>query len=47
MRTSTVRSVPGAAGAVAVCLGLGEVYGPLRWIAAGAFLLLLDRRIPS
>lgn len=44
---STVRSIPGAGGAVAVCVGLGQVYRPLLWVSAGVFLLLLDRRIPS
>jgi hypothetical protein len=43
-RSATVRSIPGATGAVAVSVGLGEIYHPLLWVAAGAFLLLLDRR---
>lgn len=38
-----VRSVPGAGGALAVAYGLGEIYAPLFWIAAGVFLLALDR----
>lgn len=44
-RSMTVRSIPGAAGAVAVSVGLGEIYHPLLWVGAGAFLLLLDRRV--
>lgn len=44
-RSMTVRSVPGAAGAVAVSVGLGQMYHPLLWVAAGGFLLLLDRRV--
>lgn len=44
---ATVRSIPGAGGAVAVSIGLGQMYHPLLWVAAGAFLLLLDRRIPG
>lgn len=47
VRSATVRSVPGAGGAVAVSVGLGQIYHPLLWVAAGAFLLLLDRRLPS
>jgi hypothetical protein len=43
-RSAAVRSVPGAVGAVAVAVGLGQIYHPLLWIAAGGFLLLLDRR---
>lgn len=44
-RSVTVRSVPGAGGAVAVSVGLGEIYHPLLWVGAGVFLLLLDRRV--
>jgi hypothetical protein len=39
-------SVPGAGGALLLCYGLGQIYSPLRWIAAGALLLLLDARMP-
>lgn len=44
-RSMTVRSIPGAGGAVAVSVGLGQMYHPLLWVAAGGFLLLLDRRV--
>lgn len=46
-RSVVIRSVPGAAGAVAVAYGLGEVYRPLWWVTLGVFALLVDRRIPS
>ncbi len=36
--------IPGVAGPLLICYGLGEVYGPLRWISLGVFLLWLDRR---
>lgn len=45
VRSATVRSLPGAVGALVACVGLGEIYHPLQWIAAGAFLLLLDRKV--
>jgi hypothetical protein len=45
MRSVTVRSIPGAGGAVLVALGLGEIYHPLLWVAAGLFLLVLDNRM--
>ena len=32
-------------GAVLVSYGLGEIYKPLMWIAAGGFLLLADRKL--
>lgn len=41
-----LRSLPGAAGAVAVAYGCGQVYPPLFWIVSGVALLMLDRRIP-
>lgn len=31
-------------GAVLISYGLGEIYKPLMWIAAGGFLLLADRK---
>lgn len=43
---SLVRSLPGVVGAVLVCVGLGLVYLPLAFLAAGAFLLIIDRRVP-
>lgn len=44
-RSATVRSLPGAAGAIVVAYGLGQIYHPLLWIALGAFCLILDNRI--
>ena len=41
-----VRSLPGVLGAGAVCVGLGLIYVPLGILAAGAFLLIIDRRVP-
>jgi len=41
-----VRSVPGAAGALMMAWGLGQVYRPLFWITLGVFALALDRRMP-
>lgn len=40
------RTLPGAVGAAAICYGLGLVYTPLAFIAAGVFLIILDWRIP-
>lgn len=40
------RGLPGAAGPVLVCYGLWQAWPPLGWIAGGAFLLWLDRRMP-
>lgn len=39
-------AAPGLAGAALVSIGLGQIYRPLLFIAAGAFLLLVDRRLP-
>ena len=39
------RSVPGAAGALMVSWGLGQVYRPLFWITLGLFALAIDRRM--
>lgn len=39
-----VRGAPGLAGAGLVCYGLYAAWRPLGWVAAGVFLLLLDRR---
>jgi len=41
-----VRTIPGVGGAVLLCIGLGMIYFPLSFIAAGLFLLIADRRIP-
>lgn len=44
-RAATVgRTLPGVAGASLVSYGLYDAWSPLGWIAAGAFLLVLDRR---
>lgn len=40
------RGLPGLAGPLLVCYGLFEIYRPVAFIAAGVFLLLLDRRMP-
>lgn len=40
------RTLPGVAGSLLVCYGLWLAWAPLGFVAAGAFLLLLDRRIP-
>lgn len=40
-----LRSVPGIVGAGLVAYGLGLVYWPLLFLAAGGFLLALDRRL--
>jgi hypothetical protein len=39
------RGLPGLAGAGLVCYGLWLAWAPLGFIAAGGFLLLLDRRV--
>jgi hypothetical protein len=41
-----LRSVPGGVGAVLVSYGLYLAWLPLGFIAAGCFLLLIDRRVP-
>lgn len=47
---ATLRAVslaaPGVLGAGLVCVGLWMVWQPLAALAAGGFLLLLDRRMP-
>ena len=40
-----VRSLPGAAGALMLSWGLGQVYQPLFLITLGCFALAIDRRI--
>ena len=40
-----MKFVPGALGALLVCAGLAWVFAPLGLVAAGVFLLLIDRRI--
>lgn len=39
------RGLPGIAGPLLICWGLGLAWLPLGLIAAGTFLLLLDRRV--
>lgn len=34
-------------GAALISYGLGEVYRPLTWIAAGCFALLVDRKMAA
>lgn len=43
---SLVRTLPGVLGAGAICIGLGLIYTPLALLAAGVFLLIIDRRVP-
>lgn len=43
---SLMRTVPGLGGALIVCFGLGMAWKPLGFIAAGLFLLVIDRRSP-
>ena len=40
------RGLPGVAGPLLICYGLAGIYRPLGFIAAGLFLVLLDRRVP-
>lgn len=40
------RTFPGVAGPLLVCYGLYDLFHPLGFIAAGGFLLVLDRRVP-
>ena len=40
------RTWPGIGGAACVCVGLGLMYVPLAFLAAGLFLLVLDNRRP-
>lgn len=42
---SAMRTLPGVAGALLVSYGLYLAWLPLGFIAAGAFLLLIDRRV--
>lgn len=46
MRARLAAWAPGVSGAVLVSVGLGLVWFPLGLVAAGGFLLLLDRRVP-
>ena len=39
------RTLPGIVGAALVCAGLAMIYVPLALLAAGAFLLLIDRQV--
>lgn len=40
-------SAPGVGGAGCVVYGLGSAWAPLGWLAAGGFLLMLDRRLAA
>ncbi|MFE2352216.1 hypothetical protein [Kitasatospora cineracea] len=42
---TAVRYLPGTAGAVCASASAWMVWAPLGWLAAGTFLLLLDRRM--
>ncbi|TLQ45764.1 hypothetical protein [Streptomyces marianii] len=42
----TARVLPGVGGAALVSYGLWLAWQPLGFVTAGAFLLLLDRRMP-
>ena len=39
------RLLPGLGGTAAIAIGLGQIYTPLAWLAAGTALLLLDWRL--
>jgi hypothetical protein len=41
-----LRTTPGVLGALLVSYGLYRAWLPLGFIAAGGFLLLVDRRVP-
>lgn len=43
---STVRSIPGAAGALLIAYGAWQAWPPAGPVVAGVFLLAADRRIP-
>lgn len=40
-----MKYVPGVLGALLICTGIGFIFWPLALIAAGLFLLAVDRRI--
>jgi hypothetical protein len=40
------RTAPGVLGPLLICAGLYLAWVPLGFVAAGAFLLLVDRQIP-
>ena len=39
------KTLPGAAGALMLSYGLGQVYAPLFWISLGLFALAIDRKL--
>lgn len=41
------RSLPGVVGPLLVCYGIHEIYEPAAYIAAGAFLLVIDGSVPK
>jgi hypothetical protein len=43
---TVVRTLPGAAGALMLAAGLGQMYGPLFLVTLGLFALALDRKMP-
>jgi hypothetical protein len=42
----SVRTAPGILGAGLVTYGAGQVWAPLLFLVGGAFLMILDRRMP-
>lgn len=42
---TAIRSIPGAAGALLICGGIYEIYRPAGIIAAGLFLIALDKQL--
>jgi hypothetical protein len=43
---TVVRTLPGAAGALMLAAGLGQMYQPLFLVTLGLFALALDRKLP-
>jgi hypothetical protein len=43
---SLMRSAPGLAGAAMIVIGTGLIYRPAAFLIGGAFMLILDRRVP-
>lgn len=46
LAAATLRSLPAAGGIMLSCYGLWLAWPPLGFIGAGAFLLLMDRKVP-
>jgi hypothetical protein len=43
---SFMRTAPGVVGAAAIVIGAGLIYRPLAFLVGGAFMLIIDRRVP-